>query len=398
MRIQAVEIAQVDGGLRTVSFVKVIGENGQVGWAEFSDLWAFGLLSAVEALAVTLIGSDVDDLTFLRAKLMALAGPVASGVHHRAVAALCNACLDLKARSLDVSVSSLLGGRFRDRVTTYFSHVGMFRADPDTAAVLGVEPLQTLDDLRRLGEEIRDQGFRACKTNPLLPSKEGGFAHRNPGFVPKDWQAERAYDPQLLRDLRATLEAIRDGLGPDVELALDVNYSFTPEAIVRLGRLLEPLGLMWLEADVNDPRTLRYLRDSLPTSLASLETCHGAAEYLPFFEARAVDVAIIDGMWNGVAESVRIAHLAEVFEVGVALHAYTGALATAMSAQLAAAVPNIRIVEYEGDDVAWRDDVLSVPLEVKDGYLMVPSGPGWGVSIDEEVVRARSTLWKTIGG
>jgi galactonate dehydratase len=101
-----------------------------------------------------------------------------------------------------------------------------------------------------------------------------------------------------------------------------------------------------------------------------------------------MDVAIIDVPWNGIAESLKIAAMADAYEVNVAPHNFYGHLSTMMSAHLAAVVPNLRIMEIDSDVVPWHDDLFTVQPVIDRGYMVVPTGPGWGTEVNEEVVRA----------
>jgi L-alanine-DL-glutamate epimerase-like enolase superfamily enzyme len=80
--------------------------------------------------------------------------------------------------------------------------------------------------------------------------------------------------------------------------------------------------------------------------------------------------------------------MAEAYEVNVAPHNFYGHLCTAHSAHFCAAIPNFRIMEIDVDDVPWKNDLVTVPPRIEDGYLILPTGPGWGTEVNEEAVRA----------
>jgi L-alanine-DL-glutamate epimerase-like enolase superfamily enzyme len=101
-----------------------------------------------------------------------------------------------------------------------------------------------------------------------------------------------------------------------------------------------------------------------------------------------MDVAIIDVPWNGFAESLKIAQMADAFELNIAPHNFYGNLSTMMSAHLAAVVPNLRIMEIDPDVVPWQDDLFTVKPVIKDGHMLLPEGPGWGTEVNEAAVRA----------
>ena len=105
-----------------------------------------------------------------------------------------------------------------------------------------------------------------------------------------------------------------------------------------------------------------------------------------YFEAAAVDVAIVDVLYNGFWESLKIASLADAYEVNVATHNYMGHLGLAISAHFSAAIPNFRTCEVEVDDVPWKDELFLSPPRVVDGFVQLPSGPGWGVEPDERAL------------
>jgi galactonate dehydratase len=94
----------------------------------------------------------------------------------------------------------------------------------------------------------------------------------------------------------------------------------------------------------------------------------------------------VDVIWNGFHQAKKIADLAETFEVNCAPHNYYSHLATFISAQWCAAIPNVRILEVDVDDVPWREELTTRVPEVAAGKLTIPSGPGWGVEVNEDVL------------
>src|SRR5206468_3139472 len=216
--------------------------------------------------------------------------------------------------------------------------------------------------------------------DPYLHSP--GFARRGPGFP--ELNAERS----VVKALRDQLAAFREGVGPDVDILVDLNFNFKTEGFLKVARAIEPFDILWVEIDTRDPKALAYIRRSARIPVASCECLFGRRDYRPYFEHQAVDVAIVDTPWNGVAESVKIAAMADAYEVNVAPHNFYGHLATVMNAHFCAVAPNLRIMEIDVDTVPWYDDLVTVKPEVKDGHLLLPTGPGWGTAVNEEAVRA----------
>src|SRR5438132_1101902 len=215
----------------------------------------------------------------------------------------------------------------------------------------------------------------------------GGIAQQAIGAIENallELNAER----YVVKALRDQLAAFREGAGPDVDILVDLNFNFKTEGFLKVARAIEPFDILWVEIDTRDPKALAYIRRSARIPVASCECLFGRRDYRPYFEHQAVDVAIVDTPWNGVAESVKIAAMADAYEVNVAPHNFYGHLATVMNAHFCAVVPNLRIMEIDVDTVPWYDDLVTVKPEVKDGHLLLPTGPGWGTAVNEEAVRA----------
>ena len=149
----------------------------------------------------------------------------------------------------------------------------------------------------------------------------GGF-RVGPGFM------ERSIGDAHLEAIVDQLQALRAGIGPHCGLMLDVSFSQRTEGYLRIARRLEALNMYWLELDIRDAEALAMIRQGSGTPIASLESIHGLQDYRPYLQARTVDVAIIDPMWNGVWQSVRIATVAEAFETHIAPHNPVGSSAT----------------------------------------------------------------------
>jgi len=130
------------------------------------------------------------------------------------------------------------------------------------------------------------------------------------------------------------------------------------------------------------------IRRSARVPIASCESLYGRRQYRPFLEHQAVDAAIIDVAWNGILESMKIASMADAFEVNVAPHNFNGHLGSLISAHMCAAIPNFRVMEIDIDDVLWKDDIVTTLPVIENGDLLLPTGPGWGSDVNEAFVRA----------
>jgi L-alanine-DL-glutamate epimerase-like enolase superfamily enzyme len=385
MKITHIASLHADAGWRVFSYLKVSTDEGITGWASYNESYGSAGLSAVIArLGERLIGRDPRPSERIVADLYALTRQAAGGINAQAIAAIENALLDIRARALGVPVYALFGGPLRERMRLYWSHCGSYLLQQSQH--LGRPPLRSLEDVRALGQRVAESGFTALKTNILLFDDPPRVYM--PGFVrggePPELNAERHVVDALLK----LIEAFQAGAGPGVDVLLDLNFNFKTEGFLTVARALDELGLLWFELDSYEPRALAHIRRSLRTPVASLESLHGARAFVPFFERQAVDVAIVDEVWNGVAQSIKIAAMADAYEVNVAPHNFYDHLCTLHAAHFCFAIPNFRIMEIEGDDVPWKDELVTEPPRIEAGHLLLPSGPGWGAEVNEAAVRA----------
>ena len=385
MRITAIEDLHCDAGWRVWSFLKITTDDGVIGWSEYNESYGSkGLTAVIRKLAERLIGMDPRPIERISAMLYAATRQAPGGLIQQAIAAIENALVDVKARALGVPVAELLNGPVRDRLRLYWSHCGSYRIHH--AAVMGAPPLRTLDDIKALGAEIRDKGFTALKTN-IFRIDEDKPSMYQPGFTANPGWPELNVDRTLLRLIERQMAAFREGAGDDVDLLLDLNFNFKTEGYLEVARAIEPYGLMWLEIDSFDPAALAHIRSRSRTPVASCESLFGRRQFRPYLDAQAMDVAIIDIPWNGILEGMKIATMAEAYEVNCAPHNFYGHLSTMMSAHFCATIPNFRIMEIDIDDVPWKDEVVSPPT-IENGHLVMPDGPGWGVNVNEAAIRA----------
>jgi len=311
------------------------------------------------------------------------AGP--NAVNQRAIAAIGNALLDIKGKALGVPVYELFGGPNRTRIPVYWSHCGTYRER--NHALLGRAPLCTYDDIAALGAEVKRRGFKALKTN-ILPFDGEKLTSFIPGFGRTPGYPELNCDRHVLQSLRKQLAAFREGAGPDMGLHLDINYHFKTEGNLQVAKVVESFELTWLEIDTWNPQFLALIWSKAPCQIASLESLTGRRAFRPFLHAYSTDVAIIDVIWNGFRESIKIAAMAEGYEVNVAPHNYYGHRCAAVGAHFCAVVRNFRVMEIDIDSIAWRDELfINAPLR-ENGDIVLPERPGWSVDVNEAAVRA----------
>ena len=390
MKVAKIETLHADAGWRNFSYLKVTTDEGIVGYSEYNESYGSrGTTGVISEMAPFVEGTDplAHDATFSRLYAMTRQAP--GGINAQAIAAIENALLDVKGKALNVPVHELLGGKQRDTLPLYWSHCGTYRMNEVTAGYLGKPVMTSTNDLIELGAEVKEAGFKALKCN-MYRFGERNYVH-SPGFARGSRVLEAPglnAESDLLKDLTAQMTALREGIGDDIDILLDLNFNFKTEGYLKVIRALQQFDLFWYELDMFNPDALAYIRDHADVPIASCESLYGIREFRPYFEKHSMDVAIIDVPWNGAWQSYKIAAMADAHEVNVAPHNFYGHLCSAMSANFCAAIPNFRIMEIDIDDVAWKDDLVTHPPEIKNGEYVVSDRPGWGTDVNEEAVRA----------
>jgi L-alanine-DL-glutamate epimerase-like enolase superfamily enzyme len=384
MKISKLETFVVDGGWRAWTYVKVETDEGITGWGECSDTRVpNAVCGAVRDLEPALLGKDPRAYETRFWDMFRNTRSSPGGIAARAIAGIECALLDITARALGISVARLLGGPTRERIRLYWSHCGTTRVrHPE---LVGKPPILEWKDVTALGKEVVARGFTALKTNIVMPGKGATWASGFDGSMgPNDEWVSNA----LLAHIEKHIGTLRDAVGPEFDINLDLNFHFKPEACMRIAQVLEPYNLHWLEIDSPDPDVIRQIKDSTRTKICTGETLVHMKEYLPFFLRHAADVYMLDVPWNGIMQGKKVGDLAATFQHNVAPHNHYSHLSTFMSANLCATLSNVRIMEIDIDDVPWKDDLVTVKPEIVDGYMKTPAGPGLGTAINEEVARA----------
>ena len=385
MKITNIETFIVDAGWRPWIFVRVDTDEGISGWGECSDGRSpYGVTGTVRDLTPLLLGKDPRAYEMRFWDMLRGTRQSPGGIAAKAIAGVELALIDIKARALGISVVELFGGPTREQVRVYWSHCGTSRAR--NSDLLNTPPLRTMDDIAALGREVVEKGYTALKTNIVVPGDPASVYFG--GFGGEPGTTDGVVTRQILRHIETLIGTFRDAVGPDVDINLDLNFNFKPESCMRIAQVLEQFDLLWLEIDMYEPDAIRQIKDSTSTKICTGENLFYMREFIPYFQARSADVFMIDVPWNGFAQSKKVGDLAEAYQLNVAPHNYYSHLSTCISASLCAVLPNVRIMEIDVDDVPWREDMVTNVPHIENGYLTIPSGPGWGVETVEEVLKA----------
>lgn len=387
MKVTGIETFVVDTGFKPARpwlFCAVRTDDGLTGHGEFGcDGITRGLVGLVQDLAERLIGKDPTAVEKHYVDMYRWTRQAAYGATQMAIAGVELALWDIAGKALGVPVWKLMGGPHRERQRVYWSHCATYRVE--NWELFRVKPLRTMGDVADCAREAVQKGYTALKTNIIWPGDPPRRISQGRGG-PHDQLASRAVIDQAV----AQIGAMREAVGPQIDICLDVNVNFKPSEALLLARELEPFKLFWLEIDNQDADALVELRAGTRTPICGGEQLVTVRQYKPYFERHAMDVAMVDVCWQGFSAAKKVADLAETYEINVAPHNYNGHLSTFQSLNLVASVANVKIMESDPDAAPMRDELFTVLPEIRDGQMTIPTRPGWGTELNEKAARAHA--------
>ncbi len=389
MKITKIETFLVESGFkpsRAWHFCAVRTDEGITGYSEFgTNGISRGLAGLVQDLAPSLIGKDPTSVEKLYTDMYRLTRAAPYGATQHAIAGIELALWDIAGKAAGVPVHKLMGGPHRTEQRVYWSHLATYR--PNNWKLLGAKPLRTMADLGRAAEECPRAGYNAFKTNIIWPGDPGRVINQGTAG-PHDQVASR----DIRKQAAAQIKIMREAVGPDIDILLDINVNFKPNEAELLAKDLEPYGLFWLEIDNQSPEALRQLRDRTAIPICSGEQLVTMRQYKPFFDAGAIHSVKVDIQWQGFSVAKKVADLAEMYELNMAPHNFNGHLSSFQSVNFAASVSNVRIMESDPEQTPYRDELFTVIPTVKKSMMQVPTGPGWGTDLVEKA--AKKYAWK----
>jgi L-alanine-DL-glutamate epimerase-like enolase superfamily enzyme len=301
-----------------------------------------------------------------------------------AFTAIETACYDIKGKLLDVPVYELLGGKYRDEITIYCdTHGGESLGE---AEAHDPQEVYTPESYARAAREVVDEGFDALKFDLDVPTHE------------EYDEANRRMDNEALEHKVSLVEAVRDEIGYDVDLGMDLHWNFTVETAIRLGRKLERFDLAWLEDPVPPEKfeAQKRVTEALDVPVLTGENLVTTSQFNRAAREGILDIAAPDvNKCGGLGEYVDIATVCDLYGVPIASHNISSPLGTVAGAHVSAAIPNFVAMEWHSRDVPWWNEMAvrtagNGPI-LEDGSVAVPEGPGLGVELNRDLVARHLT-------
>jgi galactonate dehydratase len=283
-----------------------------------------------------------------------------------AISAIDLALWDIKGKALGVPVYELIGGKVRDRVPLYAN--GWFGGNQPSAH----GPLGGSDEAAWYAERAKavvEQGYRCLKVYPF-----GGV---------------QAITPERIARGVGIVRAMRDAVGPKIEIAVDVRGRLNMWSARRIAHGLEPLDIAWLEEPIlfDNAEAMAEFARSVRVPVSTGEQLYTRWEYRALLEQNAVGIIQPDICHaGGMSELRKIAAMAETYYVAVAPHNSNGPISTVASLHLDMSIPNCHMQELFVNSVDLYQEILTNPLTIETGYGAPPDGPGWGTDLDDAVL------------
>jgi L-talarate/galactarate dehydratase len=295
------------------------------------------LALTAEELGKELVGMNVLGIEAARARMERAGGWVGpGGMLSMAIATLDIALWDAIGKTLGQPLYRLLGG-YRDRVQAYASDALWYSLP--------------IDALQHSAQHHVSQGYNTLKLRL-------GHEDRPEGEV-------------------ARVQAVQEAVGPDVQIMVDAAESWNEVQAMAAGRALQEAGIVWLEDPVSHQNLagLAHLAQALNVPIAAGEHLYGLDPFQKTFDARSIDIAIIDlARVGGITPWMKVAAMAEARGIPVAGH-----VIPEVHVHLLSAAPNGYLVEY----MPRSEPIFKTRLKLEEGHLLAPQSPGLGVELDE---------------
>lgn len=377
MKITAIESLQWAEYPRLM-VVRVHTDSGIIGLGETVDKIPGAKGALHGTIAPLVLGQDALDIEGLwRFVMDNIMYHGYAGAETRALSALEVALWDILGKVYNAPLYHLLGGKTREHVPTYNTCIG-FGAVQDYA-------LWTQGKAADLARSLLNDGISAMKIWPFDPFSEGSF-----GQYITPAQVEQGLQP---------IRAIREAVGSAMEIGIECHFRWNRASMERIARALEPYDILFMEDVIPavHPEEIRLLGAKTSIPIIGSELLMTRWQLRDWLEKRTSSIVMTDPVWNGgIAETRKIANMAEAFGVPIVLHNVAGPICHAVCMHLGAHLPNLFFVESVRAFYQTYFPVISGwQPTVESGTLSLPEGPGLGVTLRPEMLE-RSDLTRQI--
>jgi L-alanine-DL-glutamate epimerase and related enzymes of enolase superfamily len=285
---------------------------------------------------------------------------------------------DIKGKALNVPVYQLLGGKTRDKIRTYASQLQFgWGIGKDKSAL--TEPQQYAEVARTAIAE----GYDAIKVDTIAMDDKGNWNQRDLTGVLSDQTLRMGYN---------RLKAMREAVGANVDIIVEMHAFTDTTAAIQFGKMIEELGVFFYEEPVMplNPKQMKKVADNVNIPIAAGERIYTRWGFRPFFEDGSLDVIQPDlGTCGGVTEAKKICDMAHIYDITTQIHVCGGPISTAAALHIEAAIPNFIIHELH------RFALLDTSIKTckynylpKNGMYEIPNLPGLGQELTDETIRA----------
>ncbi|MGH2352989.1 MAG: mandelate racemase/muconate lactonizing enzyme family protein [Chloroflexota bacterium] len=361
---------------RQYVFVQVETDEGITGWGEITGTGPLPNLAVCAVLREVrpfLEGEDASRIEAIWQKVFRTMTYVGTrGITSCVVSGIDIALWDIRGKALGLPIYTLLGGPVRDTISLY-THFPLGDT-PEEAARNALVPVRT--------------GHTAIKTDPFAPER----VRRQRLGLPSTY-LDGGMSAAGEQEGAEIIAAIREAVGPDVEILIDAHALYNVPTAVRLANRLAPYNITWFEEPVppESYHALKQVRDQVPTRICVGERLHTRYEFVPIFEQHLADFVMPDVTWTGgITELKKIATMAEAYYVPVSPHDASGPINVLAGAHVMMTVPNFYRLETTRADMGFYNAFIDTPLDVREGELHVPQRPGLGLELNLDYLRAHA--------
>ena len=363
MKVTAIKSISVGRESGSPSFiVKVETDAGIYGLGEAGiHFWGMSIERAVEHLSEVVVGQDPFATERLWQHMFRGGFFPADRVYSCAISAIDIALWDIKGKVLDMPVYKLLGGPVRDKVVCYPHNQG--KSD---------------DELIESCIRTVDEGWKFVRWG--LPETSGVYE-----------SGGRLEPVESIRLARSQMEKVRDAVGPDIQICLDVHTRLDTAHVISLCRELEPFKPYFIEDPLRaeNPASYRTLARHVQLSIAAGEQWASKWSFREVIEEELIRYARIDlCIVGGITEALKITHWCETHYIDIAPHNPLGPVSAAACVALCMASTNVGVQEMPMRPGSFDKDLFPVQIGWDDGYAFATDRPGLGVEIDESVAES----------